>query len=121
MSTRAKGGAAPSEKEQKAAPTEVPAGFVPVVVTTEHRGVFFGFVDPIEADGTSKVIRLKRCRMVIYWSADARGVMGLAVKGPSSSSKVGPAVPSVKLHDVTSVSTCTEESVQAWEAEPWGR
>lgn len=52
---------------------------VPLVVTTAHRGVFFGFAKPTE----NKTIRLRDAQMCVYWSADVKGVLGLASKGPS--------------------------------------
>jgi hypothetical protein len=36
-----------------------------VVVTTEHRGVFFGYADDIDGDQ----IELKRVRLCLYWGA----------------------------------------------------
>ena len=41
----------------------------PVVVTTAHRGVFFGYTD--DADGEQ--VALTRSRLCIYWSADVQG------------------------------------------------
>lgn len=46
----------------------------PVIVTTEHRGVFFGYAT--NTDG--ETIDLKRARLCVYWSADVKGFMGLA-------------------------------------------
>ena len=89
-----------------------------VVVTTAHKGVFFGYTStsqPKEKDSIS----LDKARMCVYWSADIKGVMGLASSGPSSSCKIGPAVPSVTLHSVTAVIDTTEEAVAAWEKSPW--
>lgn len=97
------------------------AGLSPVVVCTSHRGVFFGFADPLEVESGSSAIRLKSCRMITWWSADAHGVVGLAAKGPGKQSKVGPSAPRVTLRDVTCVMTCSAEAVAAWEEEPWGR
>lgn len=45
----------------------------PVIVTTAHRGVFFGFAD--DTDGEQ--IALKQARLCLYWSADVKGFMGL--------------------------------------------
>lgn len=101
--------------------TEKHEGLIGVVITTAHRGVFHGYVDPMDADSGSKTIRVRECRMVVYWSAEAKGVLGLGVDGPARGSKVGPAVPKATLNDVTGVFTCTEAANKAWSSEPWSR
>lgn len=82
----------------------------PVLVTTAHRGVFFGYAS--KTDGPT--VALKRARLCIYWSADLMGFMGLAAKGPSSGCKIGPPA-DIELRDVTSVTECTPEAVKRWE------
>jgi hypothetical protein len=86
-----------------------------VVVTTAHRGVFFGVL--VEENGTVAV--LEECRNCLYWSSSEKGFLGLAANGPSASCRVGPAAVRTKLHDVTSVTDCTSEAVEKWEAGPW--
>jgi hypothetical protein len=85
-----------------------------VVVTTEHRGVFFGYAS--ETDGDQ--IELKRARLCLYWSADVKGFMGLAATGPSVSCRVGPAV-DITLRKITSVVEVTPEAAAKWEKAPW--
>jgi hypothetical protein len=87
----------------------------PLVVTTAHRGVFFGYGEP--SDGST--IRLERARMCVYWPKETRGVVGLASDGPKRGSKVGPAAPAITLRDVTAVMEVSEEAAQAWEKGPW--
>lgn len=85
-----------------------------VLVTTSHRGVFFGYATDI--DGAT--ISLRSGRNCLYWSSDVKGFAGLAATGPSRSCRVGPAV-DIQLRDITSVSLCTPEAAKAWEAAPW--
>jgi hypothetical protein len=86
----------------------------PVLVTTAHRGVFFGY-----ATKTAGVtVELKRARNCIYWSADVKGFMGLAAKGPSTNCRVGPAC-DIELRDVTSVVEVTPEAAAKWDAFQW--
>lgn len=87
----------------------------PIVVTTAHRGVFFGYGVPSDA----KSIRITQARMCVYWSADVRSVLGLAATGPSKSCRIGPAVEGITLNDVTSVMECSEQATKAWESGPW--
>ena len=88
-----------------------------VVVTTEHRGVFFGNL--VGQNDDSKTLRLTEAQMCVYWSSDVRGVMGLAATGPSRSCRVTPAVPKMVIQDVTGVMDATDEAVKAWAARPW--
>jgi hypothetical protein len=86
----------------------------PVLVTTAHRGVFFGYA----TDTDGETISLKRARLCVHWSADLRGFMGLASHGPSFGCKIGPAA-DIELRNVTSVVEVTPEAVTKWEAAPW--
>lgn len=86
-----------------------------LVVTTEHKGVFFGYGTPT----TEKVIRLEKARMAVYWDSNAKSVVGLASQGPGPGCRVGPPAPAITLQEVTSVMECSDEAVQAWEKGPW--
>lgn len=88
-----------------------------VVVTTEHRGVFFGYL--VGEPSKEKVV-LTGMRNCVYWSPDVRGFLGLARSGPSKDCKVGPSVPGqCTLFDITGVYTCTDEAVAKWEQGNW--
>lgn len=88
---------------------------VPVIVTTAHRGVFFGMGVPSDAP----TIRIERARMVVYWSADVGSVVGLAANGPSSGCRIGPPAPAITLRDVTSVIECSKNASAKFEAMRW--
>jgi hypothetical protein len=87
----------------------------PVVVTTEHGGVFFGYADDTDGDP----IHLERARMCLYWTADLRGFMGLATIGPTAGCRIGTAAPSMDVRKITSVLEVTPKAAAAWEAAPW--
>ena len=87
----------------------------PVLVTTVHRGVFFGYTDGA-TDGD--VIALKRARLCLHWSADVRGFMGLAATGPTSGCRVGPPA-TITLRNITAVVEVDAAAGTAWEAAPW--
>ena len=87
-----------------------------VLVTTAHRGVFFGYAT--DTDGST--IKLRAARNCIYWSASVKGFIGLAASGPDKSSKIGPAA-NIELRDITCVAECSPEAVAAWESAPWSR
>ena len=85
-----------------------------VVVTTEHRGVFFGKLEVYNLDaGTAELSEARNC---IYWSRDVRGFLGLAAVGPIGDSRVGAAVGALELVKITSVSACSPEAVEQWKA-----
>ena len=87
-----------------------------VLVTTTHRGVFFGYAT--KTDGAT--IKMRSARNCIYWSRDVKGFLGLAATGPSNSCKIGPAA-NIELRDITCVAECTAEAIAAWESAPWTR
>lgn len=86
----------------------------PVLVTTAHRGVFFGYSE----DTTGDVIALNNARNCVYWDVGTKGFLGLASSGPTSKCRVGPAA-NIVLKNITSVTEVTEKAVAAWEKEPW--
>ena len=86
----------------------------PVIVTTLHRGVFFGYA----ANTDGETIKLERARMCVYWSAAMKGILGLAVIGPDKDCKISPAA-STTLRNVTAIFEVAPEAVTRWEASPW--
>ena len=88
------------------------SGLRPVVVTTKHRGVFFGWA----ADTSGDTITLRRARNCIYWSSAVGGFMGLAATGPMQGSRVGARVEQMILRDITAVLEASDEATKMWEA-----
>src|SRR5688572_20319081 len=56
----------------------------PLIVTTAHKGVFFGY----GVNNGENTIRIERARMCVYWSADVKGVVGLAATGPTKGCRI---------------------------------
>lgn len=81
----------------------------PVIVCTEHRGVFFGYA----TDTTGQSINLKRARMAIYFGT-TRGVLELAETGPTNTSKIS-ARADIDVRKVTAVLEVTPEAATKWE------
>ena len=99
---------------KKAKQTTTTDGERAVLVTTEHRGVFFGYTSKIDGE----TITLRNARNCIYWSASVKGFLGLAATGPDLTCKIGPKA-DLTLRAITSVAEVTPEAVKAWEAAPW--
>lgn len=92
---------------------------VPVLITTDSskRGVFMGFINPNDAN--KETLEAEEVRMAVYWSADVRGVIGLAAKGPTKDCRISAAAKKATLKGVTAVLEITEEALAAWRKEPW--
>lgn len=84
----------------------------PVLVTTEFRGVFFGWLDDPDPGET---VKLTDARNVIYWSEDVRGFLGLASNGPTDGCKIGPRA-DIELRKVTSIADVSEDALNRWES-----
>lgn len=80
-----------------------------VLVTTAHRGVFFGFLE--SRDGNSVVLENARC--AIRWNTSG-GFLELADVGPNANSKIGSPARRVELFDVTSIADVTPEATEKW-------
>lgn len=87
-----------------------------VLVTTAHRGVFFGYA----TDTDGETIKLRGCRNCVYWSADVKGFLGLAATGPTALCRIGPPA-DVTLRNITAVAEVSDAAAAAWEAQPWSR
>jgi len=86
----------------------------PVVVTTAHKGVFFGYAQDTEG----ATIKLESARLAIYWSSDVQGFMGLASSGPTKGCRIGPPA-TITLRDITSVLEVTPEAEGKWLKAQW--
>jgi len=96
--------------------TTTPAAPRPVMVTTTHRGVFYGLATDTKGD----TIKLTRARNCVYWSPAMRGFMGLASDGPDAQCKIGP-VADIEVRNITSVVEVSPAAAAKWEAAPWSR
>src|SRR3989442_568302 len=85
----------------------------PVLVTTEYRGVFFGYA--LETSGD--VIHLTGMRNCIYWDSKIGGFAGLAATGPGKDCRIGARVDG-ELRKVTAVIEVTPSAAAAWESAP---
>ena len=85
-----------------------------VIVTTAHRGVFFG---ELADDKGKESVVLDRARNIIRWSG-RRGFLGLATYGPEKESAIGATANRILLYDITGVADCTVEAVEAFRRWP---
>lgn len=92
---------------------------IAVLITTDNtkRGVFSGFIDPSDVDKQTMIV--EELRMCVYWSADMKGVLGLASMGPSKTCKISKAVKKATLQGVTAVVELSDGVIEKWRKEPW--
>lgn len=87
---------------------------IPVLITTAHRGVFFGYINPEHRH--QQHIDMTGVRNCIRWVAVIGGFLGLAVNGPNKDCLIGARVDGIfTARDITSVADCSEAAVKAWE------
>lgn len=83
----------------------------PVIVTTEYKGVFYGYAD----DTSSDVIHLENARMAIYWGTE-NGLFQLAETGPTSKSKISAKAEKIELRKITAVLEVSTTAQGVWDA-----
>lgn len=84
----------------------------PVLITTEHRGVFAGLI-PDDQDLTAKSMPLQEAKMAIYWGT-TKGVMQLCKSGPTGKSKISAPADIPMLHGITAVFDITPAAWEVW-------
>ena len=89
-----------------------------VLVTTENRGVFFGYLDDVDDESPAK-LTLTDGRNCIHWTDNIHGFLGLASVGPGPQCRVGPAATRFTVFGITSIADVTPAAVTKWENEPW--
>lgn len=89
-----------------------------VLVTTQYRGVFFGYMSQSAKRTLPKEVRLTDARNCVSWDTSCRGFLGLANHGPTESCRIGPKA-DITLYDITSVSDIQPDARKRWEAAPW--
>lgn len=85
-----------------------------VLVTTLHRGVFFGHIK--DDNKVPEYITLTNAKNCIYWSSDVQGFLGLAANGPTSGCRIGVEVPELTLWQITSITPITEAAEKKWKS-----
>ncbi len=83
-----------------------------VLVTTEFRGVFAGYVK--NDSNLPNEITLTNARNCIYWSSNVGGFLGLASKGVNSDCKIGSQVKELTVYKITSVTAVSDEAAKTW-------
>lgn len=87
-----------------------------ILITTKHRGVFYGEVSK-DTDLSQRTLQdVKNARMCFNWRNE-KGVMGLASDGPDHNCKWGEPADIEYIHDITAIFTVTDKAKAAWNRE----
>ena len=85
----------------------------PVLITTEFRGVFFGYIkDDKKLPAQITLTGVKNC---ISWSSDIGGFLGLASVGPNNNCRIGKRVSELTLYKITCTVPVEDAAVEKWE------
>jgi len=96
-------------------PQQEECGAVPVLVSTDQRGVIFGYTK----NPAYRPIILTGSRMCLYWTKDVGGMWGLAEGGPTKGCKISARVEGdVMLEGVVSVLSVDPVAEKAWNSAP---
>lgn len=87
---------------------------LPVVITTQNRGVFFGYLQKF--NGNDAI--LANVRNCIYWRG-VKGFIGLAYTGPNKDCRIGPKAKKALIKNITAILEASKKATAAWESEPW--
>lgn len=97
-----------------------PPNHRPIIVGTEDKGLFFGYVP--ESLPNRKICReivdLTSARMVVYFPRSVGGALGLAADGPVSGCRIGPRA-DIAVGPVRGVASVSEAAVAVWEDFEW--
>lgn len=85
-----------------------------VLICTEKRGVFAGWV----TDPTADPLPVRGAQMAVYWTKAMKGVTGLATIGPDAECRISEPC-DMTLVGITMVGKVTESARARWEAQPW--
>lgn len=84
----------------------------PVLITTEFRGVFFGYIK--DDKKLPNEVTITSARNCISWASSIGGFLGLASVGPDSNCRIGKQVSELTLYKITSVTPVEATAVEKW-------
>lgn len=85
----------------------------PVLITTNNRGVYYGY---LAENNAPDMVRLEKARVCVQWDAGHEGFLVMAVRGPKGVADVSPAVGSMEVYGVATIATCSPEAAEEWDA-----
>lgn len=93
-----------------------PGDYVLLSTTTRPWTIVAGTLVEERHDG---VVTLREARMIVYYAVDAKGLLGVAVRGPGTGARVTAAVDLWVGRAIEQILSVTPAARAAIEAEPW--
>jgi len=88
------------------------------IVCCEPKVVLFGYATTTEIDKPS--LTLTDARMVVYWSEETKGLLGLSSIGPQQGSRISPKTKNIKIKTkVECIIPCSDQAVKLFESGLW--
>ncbi|MEM7133684.1 MAG: hypothetical protein AAF702_45740 [Chloroflexota bacterium] len=84
-----------------------------VMVTTQWRGVFAGFL--VREDEDKRIVELREIRCAIDWETKG-GFLELTDVGPNEKSIIGNRALAAKLQGITGIFECSDKAKEAWQS-----
>jgi len=87
-----------------------------LIILTEFKEIFAGWsTDNPEGD----IIKLAQARQVVYYSADTKGLLGLAANGPGKDSRVSNECPQVVVRKPVNVLLASDAAIERFKSIIW--
>lgn len=86
------------------------------IVLTEFKEIFGGWS---ESDPAADIIVLNNVRQVIYFSADTKGLLGLAANGPGKDSRISNECPQVIIRKPINVLLANQAAIDKFSTVIW--
>lgn len=90
----------------------------PVLVSTSQKFLVFGWTEQ-DSPLDEPYVVLFDSRLVVYWSAETKGLWGLAAAGPAAGSRVSAPCPCVQIKDALAILWCTEDAAKSFAQFIW--
>lgn len=92
-----------------------------VLLTTSTRpwAVVAGVLDGVRVADGVRIVALTQARMIVWYAAGSRSVVGVAANGPAAGSRVSPACEACEYAAPEGIHLVSDAARAAIEAEPW--
>src|SRR5260221_1706355 len=87
-----------------------------LIVITEFKEIFAGYS---KSDPKADIIELTKARQVVYYSAETKGLLGLAAIGPAKDSRLSNEAPSIIIRKPVNVMIASPAAIDRFSAIIW--
>ncbi len=87
-----------------------------LIIITGYKEIFAGWTND---DPKADIITLTDARQVIYYTAETKGLLGLAANGPGKDSRISNVAPSVTIRQPVNVLLASPEAIDRFATIIW--